>query len=152
MIGEVFLMNKNIEILNEYIANLKVEMNNLMNLAFNVEGSFSFDTQKQVEDYHTTLLQFVKKLEERIKMLGGFPVTNLLKIEELSQIKSMQSREYSKQQVLDVLVNDFSYLKEYTKDLIKYFSDEFDPYTSHLLLDILIFLEQELYRNQICLK
>ncbi len=145
-------MNKNIEILNEYIANLKVEMNNLMNLAFNVEGSFSFDTQKQVEDYHITLLQFVKKLEERIKMLGGFPITNLLKIEELSQIKSMQSREYSKQQVLDVLVNDFSYLKEYTKDLIKYFSDEFDPYTSHLLLDILIFLEQELYRNQICLK
>lgn len=152
MIGEVFFMNKNIEILNEYIANLKVEMNNLMNLAFNVEGSFSFDTQKQVEDYHITLLQFVKKLEERIKMLGGFPITNLLKIEELSQIKSMQSREYSKQQVLDVLVNDFSYLKEYTKDLIKYFSDEFDPYTSHLLLDILIFLEQELYRNQICLK
>ena len=76
----------------------------------------------------------------------------LLKIEEISQIKSMQSREYSKRQVFDVLVNDFSYLKEYTKDLIKYFSDEFDPYTSHLLLEILIFLEQELFKVQTLLK
>lgn len=145
-------MNKSIEILNEYIANIKVEINNLFNLTFNVEGDSAWEIKKQVEDYHDKLLTFIKKMEERVKMLGGYPITNLLKIEELSQIKSMQSREYSKKQVFDVLVNDFSYLKEYTKDLIKYFSDEFDPYTSHLLLEVLLFLEQELYRNQICLK
>lgn len=145
-------MNKNIEILNEYIANIKVEVNNLSNLAHNVEGNFSWEIRNQVEEYHAKLIFFLKKLEERIKMLGGYPITNLLKIEEISQIKSMQSREYSKHQVLDVLVNDFSYLKEYTKDLIKYFSDEFDPYTSHLLLEILIFLEQELFKVQILLK
>ena len=145
-------MKKNIEILNEYIANMKVEINNLFNLMFNVEGDSAWEIKKQVEDYHDKLLTFIKKMEERVKMLGGYPITNLLKIEELSQIKSMQSREYSKKQVFDVLVNDFSYLKEYTKDLIKYFSDEFDPYTSHLLLEVLLFLEQELYRNQICLK
>ncbi len=145
-------MTKNIEILNEYNANIKVEVNNLSNLVHNVEGTFSWEIKKQLEEYHTKFIFFLKKLEDRIKMLGGYPITNLLKIEEISQIKSMQSREYSKQQVFDVLVNDFSYLKEYTKDLIKYFSDEFDPYTSHLLLEILIFLEQELFKVQTLLK
>ncbi len=145
-------MNKNIEILNEYTANIKVEMNNLFNLSFNVEGDSAWEIKKQVEDYYTTFLSFLKKMEERIKMLGGYPITNLLKIEEISQIKSMQSRDYSKKQVLEVLINDFSYLKEYTKDLIKYFSDEFDPYTSHLLLEILLFLEQTLFRSQMFTK
>lgn len=145
-------MNKNIEILNEYIANIKVEMNNLFNLEYNVEGDWAWEMKKQIEDYHTNLLSFLKKMEERVKMLGGYPITNLLKIEEISQIKSMQSRDYSKKQVLEVLVNDFSYLKEYTKDLIKYFSDEFDPYTSHLLLEVLLFLEQALFRNQMLSK
>lgn len=145
-------MNKNIEILNEYTANIKVEMNNLFNLEYNVEGDWAWEMKKQIEDYHTNLLSFLKKMEERVKMLGGYPITNLLKIEEISQIKSMQSRDYSKKQVLEVLVNDFSYLKEYTKDLIKYFSDEFDPYTSHLLLEVLLFLEQALFRNQMLSK
>lgn len=145
-------MNKNIEILNEYTANIKVEMNNLFNLSFNVEGDSAWEIKKQVEDYYTTFLSFLKKMEERIKMLGGYPITNLLKIEEISQIKSMQSRDYSKKQVLEVLINDFSYLKEYTKDLIKYFSDEFDPYTSHLLLEVLLFLEQALFRSQMFTK
>lgn len=145
-------MNKNIEILNEYTANLKVEMNNLFNLSFNVEGDSAWEIKKQVEDYYTTLLSFLKKMEERVKMLGGYPITNLLKIEEISQIKSMQSRDYNKKQVLEVLINDFSYLKEYTKDLIKYFSDEFDPYTSHLLLEVLLFLEQALFRSQMFTK
>lgn len=145
-------MNKNIEILNEYIANIKVEINNLFNLEYNVEGDWAWEMKKQIEDYHTNLLSFLKKMEERVKMLGGYPITNLLKIEEISQIKSMQSRDYSKKQVLEVLVNDFSYLKEYTKDLIKYFSDEFDPYTSHLLLEVLLFLEQALFRNQMLSK
>lgn len=145
-------MNKNIEILNEYTANLKVEMNNLFNLSFNVEGDSAWEIKKQVEDYYTTLLSFLKKMEERVKMLGGYPITNLLKIEEISQIKSMQSRDYNKKQVLEVLINDFSYLKEYTKDLIKYFSDEFDPYTSHLLLEVLLLLEQALFRSQMFTK
>ena len=145
-------MNKNIEILNEYTANIKVEMNNLFNLSFNVEGDSAWEMKKQVEDYYTTLLSFLKKMEERVKMLGGYPITNLLKIEEISQIKSMQSRDYNKKQVLEVLINDFSYLKEYTKDLIKYFSDEFDPYTSHLLLEVLLFLEQALFRSQMFTK
>ncbi len=145
-------MNKNIEILNEYTANIKVEMNNLFNLSFNVEGDSAWEIKKQVEDYYTTLLSFLKKMEERVKMLGGYPITNLLKIEEISQIKSMQSRDYNKKQVLEVLINDFSYLKEYTKDLIKYFSDEFDPYTSHLLLEVLLFLEQALFRSQMFTK
>lgn len=138
-------MNKNVDILNEYMANFIVEINNLYNMHFNVVGPSFLGTHKKLEEYYKNFSEIYDGVAERIKMLDGFPLTNLLKIEEISQIKSMQSRNYEEKQVLDVLQNDFSYLKEYTKDLIDYFSKQEDIYTSHMLLKILMYLEKEIW-------
>lgn len=141
-------MNKNTDILNEYMANLKVEVNNLYNLHFNVVGSMFREIHLLLEKYYKQFGQMYDQVAERIKMLKGYPLTNLVKIEEISQIKSMQSRDYTEEQVLDVLNNDFAYLRDYTKDLIGYFSNEGDVYTSHMLLEFLMFLEKELWMNE----
>lgn len=145
-------MNQNIDILNEYIANMKVEINNLYNMHFNVSGSGFSDIHKKLQEYYEKFSLFYDQIAERIKMLNGYPITNLIKMEEISQIKSMQSRDYTEQQVLEVLENDFSYLKEYTKDLIEIFSKQNDMYTSHILLEILMFLEKELWMIKTTLK
>ncbi len=145
-------MNQNIDILNEYIANIKVEINNLYNMHFNIVGKSFFGTHKKLQEYYEQFSLFYDQLAERVKMLNGYPITNLLKIEEISQIKSMQSRDYTEEQVLDVLQNDFSYLKDYTKDLIDLFSRNSDAYTSHILLEILMFLEKELWMIKTTLK
>ncbi len=141
-------MNKATDILNEYMANLKVEVNNLYNLHFNVTGSMFREIHLLLEKYYKEFGQMYDQVAERIKMLKGYPLTNLVKIEEISQIKSMQSRNYTEEQVFDVLNNDFAYLRDYTKDLIGYFAKENDPYTSHMLLEFLMFLEKELWMNE----
>lgn len=145
-------MEDSINILNEYMANIKVEDNNLYNLHFNVIGMSFMGLHKKLQEYYENFNIFYDSLSERIKMLDGFPITSLVKFEEVSTIKSMKSMNFNANQVLNILDNDFSFLIEYTKDLIKVFNDKNDYYTSNLLNNILMYLEKELWMIKSSLK
>ena len=145
-------MNDNVNILNEYMSNIKVETNNLYNLHFNVIGMSFMGLHKKLQEYYENFNLFYYNIAERIKMLNGFPITSLPKIEEISTIKSMKSMDFSANQVFSILDNDFAYLTEYTKDLIKVFQEKKDYYTDHILTNILIYLEKELWMIKSSLK
>lgn len=145
-------MEDSINILNEYMANIKVEDNNLYNLHFNIVGMSFMGLHKKLQEYYENFNNFYDSLSERIKMLDGFPITSLVKFEETSTIKSMKSMNFNANQVLNILDNDFSFLVEYTKDLIKVFNDKNDYYTSNILNNILMYLEKELWMIKSSLK
>lgn len=145
-------MEDSINILNEYMANIKVENNNLYNLHFNIVGMSFMGLHKKLQEYYENFNNFYDSLSERIKMLDGFPITSLVKFEETSTIKSMKSMNFNANQVLNILDNDFSFLVEYTKDLIKVFNDKNDYYTSNILNNILMYLEKELWMIKSSLK
>lgn len=145
-------MNDNVNILNEYMSNIKVETNNLYNLHFNVIGMSFMGLHKKLQEYYENFNLFYDNIAERIKMLNGFPITSLPKIEEISTIKSMKSMDFSANQVFNILDNDFTFLTEYTKDLIKVFQEKKDYYTDHILTNILIYLEKELWMIKSSLK
>ena len=145
-------MNDNVNILNEYMSNIKVETNNLYNLHFNVIGMSFMGLHKKLQEYYENFNLFYDNIAERIKMLNGFPITSLPKIEEISTIKSMKSMDFSANQVFSILDNDFAFLTEYTKDLIKVFQEKKDYYTDYILTNILIYLEKELWMIKSSLK
>ena len=145
-------MEDNINILNEYMSNIKVESNNLYNLHFNVVGMSFMGLHKKIQEYYENFNLFYDSIAERIKMLNGYPITSLVKIEETSTIKSMKSMDFNANQVLNILDNDFSFLTEYTKDLIKVFNDKNDYYTSNILNNILMYIEKELWMIKSSLK
>lgn len=145
-------MEDSINILNEYMSNMKVESNNLYNLHFNVVGMSFMGLHKKLQEYYENFNIFYDDIAERIKMLNGYPLTSLLKIEETSTIKSMKSMDFNGNQVLNILDNDFSFLMEYTKDLIKVFNEKNDYYTSNILNKILMYIEKELWMIRSSLK
>lgn len=145
-------MEDSINILNEYMSNMKVESNNLYNLHFNVIGMSFMGLHKKLQEYYENFNIFYDDIAERIKMLNGYPLTSLLKIEETSTIKSMKSMDFNGNQVLNILDNDFSFLMEYTKDLIKVFNEKNDYYTSNILNKILMYIEKELWMIRSSLK
>lgn len=145
-------MEDNINILNEYMSNIKVESNNLYNLHFNVVGMSFMGLHKKIQEYYENFNLFYDSIAERIKMLNGYPITSLVKIEETSTIKSMKSMDFNANQVLNILDNDFSFLTEYTKDLIKVFNDKIDYYTINILNNILMYIEKELWMIKSSLK
>ena len=102
--------------------NLKVENNNLYNLHFNVIGPSFQGMHKKMQEYYEKVAIFYDNIAERIKMLGGYPYTSLNKIEDVSTIKSMKSMDFNGNQVMEILDNDFSFLVDYTKDLVKIFN------------------------------
>ena len=64
----------------------------------------------------------------------------------------MKSMDFNGNQVLNILDNDFSFLMEYTKDLIKVFNEKNDYYTSNILNKILMYIEKELWMIRSSLK
>ena len=145
-------MDEMIKALNEYMSNLKVENNNLYNMHFNIVGSSFFGLHKKLEEYYEKVSIMYDNVSERIKMLDGYPITSLKDIENTSQIKSMISQNYTGNQVLDVLQNDFNFLTLYTKDLIEYANKIDDYYTSNMLNENLNFFEKELWMIKSSLK
>lgn len=145
-------MENNINILNEYMSNLKVENNNLYNLHFNIVGNSFMGMHKKLQEYYENIAIFYDAIAERIKMLGGYPITSLDKIESVSTIKSMKSMDFTGKQVLEILDNDFSFLVEYTKDLIRIFNTNNDYYTTNKLNEFLNYFEKELWMIKSSLK
>ena len=137
--------NSNIDILNEYMANLKVLNNNLYNMHFNIVGESFFGMHRKLQEYYEKIALMYDATAERIKMLGGMPITSLKEIEDISTMKSMKSMNFTGKQILEVLDNDFTFLRDYTKDLIEYFDKEKDYYTVSMLEDNLLFIEKELW-------
>lgn len=145
-------MEKDIEILNEYMCNLKVFNNNLYNMHFNLIGQSFIGLHKKLEEYYNKIAIMYDEIAESIKILGGYPITSLKKIEELSSIKSMISRDYNSTQVFEVLDNDFTFLVEYTTDLIEYFNKNNNYYISSILNNNLMFFKKELWMIKTSLK
>ncbi len=143
---------KNLEFLNEYLANLKVLNNNLYNMHFNIVGMSFFGMHRKLEDYYKEVAVQYDKVAERIKMLGGYPITSLKKIEDTSTMKSMRSMDYNGTQVLEVLQNDFGFMKVYTKDLMHTFEKEEDYGTANMLGEFLAFYDKEFWMIDSSLK
>lgn len=137
--------NSNIDIMNEYMVNLKVLNNNLYNMHFNIVGESFFGLHRKLQEYYEQVALMYDEAAERVKMLGGMPITSLKEIEEKSTMKSMKSMNFSGRQVLEVLDNDFTFSRDYTKDLIEYYEKERDFYTVSMLEDNLKFFEKELW-------
>ncbi len=142
---------KEIDILNEYMCNLKVFNNNLYNLHFNVVGESFMGLHKKLEEYYNNIAIMYDDIAESIKIIGGYPITSLKKIEEISSIKSMISQDYNSNQILEILDNDMSFLTEYTKDLINYFKDKND-YITNILNNNLMFFTKNLWMIKSSLK
>lgn len=145
-------MNEQIDALNDYMSNLKVEVNNLYNMHFNIIGSSFYGLHKKLQEFYEKISTMYDATAERIKMKDGFPITSLKEMENKSQIKSMISQDYTGNQVLDVLQNDFSFLSLYTKDLIDYYEKMKDFYTVGMLENNLMFFEKELWMIKSSLK
>lgn len=137
--------NSNIDIMNEYMVNLKILNNNLYNMHFNIVGESFFGLHRKLQEYYERVALMYDAAAERVKMLGGMPITSLKEMEDVSTMKSMKSMSFSGKQVLEVLENDLVFMRDYTKDLIEYYEKEKDFYSVSMLGDNLVFFEKELW-------
>lgn len=139
------MMQNQIDILNTYLANVKVLNNNLYNLHFNVVGREFFTIHRRLQDYYEYFADVYDAVAERIKMLGGYPITSLVEYENVSTLKSMPSRDYSTEETLQILANDFSYMIGLSSQVMSELDVVGDGVSSGIVSDVLKYLEKELW-------
>ncbi len=144
--------NNSVDVLNQYLSNLKVLNNNLYNLHFNLVGPNFFTLHLKMQEYYEKVGEMYDSVAERIKMIGGFPITSLVEYEKNSTIKSMVSQDFTEKQALSVLENDFSFMINYSYDVSKYFSSINDHTTSGIISSNISFFEKQLWMIKASLK
>jgi DNA-binding ferritin-like protein len=130
--------------LTEFLCNIKMEAFNISVMQMNLTEKISL--KEELKKIKEKLEKYETKLNQKLKENNIFMVAGLTKIENISQIKSMKTIDYTAAMVKDVLINDFTYLITYTKEMISYMSKQEEYTISHILLKLLLYLEDTLYQ------
>jgi len=132
-------------LLNEYLSNIAVLTVKLYNFHWNIVGLDFFTTHQKLEEYYQETTDIYDEVGERIKQLGGFPITSLTTYTQISQIKELASKNYKQSEIIMVLINDFSYMIEITNYIIRSANKGLDEATTAIFSEYLVFFEKQLW-------
>ncbi len=110
-------MNKQTAKLNEYLSDLGVLNVKLHNLHWNVSGRGFHQAHVYIETLYDDFFEKFDVVAERIKMLGDYPLASLKEYLEKSDIKELETKDYSVTNSYKMILEDFQYLKTKAIDI-----------------------------------
>ena len=112
---------KNVQQVNQYLADLSVWNVKLHNLHFNVTGPQFKSIHEYLESIYDEAFEYFDAVAEHVKMQGQFPLVNsveyakLAKIGEyakLTKIEELGQEDIPQAKVIDILLKDFKYMND----------------------------------------
>ena len=103
---------KNLQAVNQYIANLAIWNIKLHNFHFNVVGSQFVPAHKYLEEVYDVAFDYYDAVAEHVKMQGEEPVVHVAKYLEIASLKEEPGNKFSVEQVYKFLVGDFELLNK----------------------------------------
>jgi starvation-inducible DNA-binding protein len=107
-----FKMNKQVELMNQYVADLAVLNVKFHNLHWNVVGPRFKPTHEYLEALYDDFFEKYDEVAERIKMLGAYPVASLKGYLELTSIKELSDEEVTDTASLEIAKASLLALKD----------------------------------------
>lgn len=104
-------MNELLQQLNEFLADLNVLYRKLQNYHWNVKGRSFFVLHSKLEEYYNGVNEEIDEVAEKILMLGGQPLGTMKDYLAISNIKEAENVKISGDDVLDRVLEDFTYAK-----------------------------------------
>ena len=102
---------------NKYLANINVNYVKLHNLHWNVLGLQFKPVHEYLESLYDSMHEVFDEVAELLKMNGEYPVASLKEFLELSEIKELESKDYSVKDSLLIALADIKVLRENAKEL-----------------------------------
>ena len=102
---------------NKYLANINVNYVKLHNLHWNVLGLQFKPVHEYLESLYDSMHEVFDEVAELLKMNGEYPVASLKEFLELSEIKELESKDYSVKDSLVIALADIKVLRENAKEL-----------------------------------
>lgn len=105
-------MNKNLVLkANKYLANVGVEYIKLHNLHWNVIGLQFKPVHEYLESLYDSMADVLDEVAELVKMGGEYPLASLKDYLNASEVKELDSKNYSVKEALELVLADMNLLK-----------------------------------------
>ena len=127
-------MEKQINLMNQYVSNLAVLNVKFHNLHWNVVGKQFVSVHVYLEKLYDDFFEKYDEIAERIKMLGYFPKASMKAYLNTSNVKELNDGEISVEEALNIALEEIKELKELSKD-IRIEADKFDDFVTVALME-----------------
>lgn len=141
----LFIKFNFIDMLNQYLTNIYMLKNNLYNLHFNIKGEEASDIHKDITNDINIINDIYDRVSELIKKIGGYPIMNLDEIKNISSIKEIPSKDYSKNEALNILLNDLTLINNMNNQVGEYGLKNYDFETLNLVLFFNQYLQKRIW-------
>ncbi|WP_073508226.1 Dps family protein [Streptobacillus notomytis] len=123
-------MNKTINALNLYLADLNVFYRKVQNYHWNVVGQGFFTLHAKLEEIYDAVNEKIDVIAERILSIGGRPYGNMKKYLEVTTITEANDEDINVFELLKVLIVDIENLLSQVRNLKRITDEEGDFGTS----------------------
>ena len=96
---------------NKYLANINVNYVKLHNLHWNVLGLQFKPVHEYLEGLYDNMHEILDEVAELLKMNGEYPLASLKDFLAVSEIKELESKDYSVKESLEIALADIKLLK-----------------------------------------
>ena len=103
---------KNVQQVNQYLADLSVWNVKLHNLHFNVTGPQFKSIHEYLESIYDEAFEYFDAVAEHVKMQGQFPLVNSGEYSKLTKIEELGQEDIPQAKVIDILLKDFKYMND----------------------------------------
>ena len=103
---------KNVQQVNQYLADLSVWNVKLHNLHFNVTGPQFKSIHEYLESIYDEAFEYFDAVAEHVKMQGEFPLVNSVEYAKLAKIGELGQEDIPQAKVIDILLKDFKYMND----------------------------------------
>ena len=103
---------KNLQQVNQYLADLSVWNVKLHNLHFNVTGPQFKSIHEYLESIYDEAFEYFDAVAEHVKMQGQFPLVNSAEYAKLIKIEELGQEDIPQAKVIEILLKDFKYMND----------------------------------------
>ena len=103
---------KNLQQVNQYLADLSVWNVKLHNLHFNVTGPQFKSIHEYLESIYDEAFEYFDAVAEHVKMQGQFPLVNSAEYAKLTKIEELGQEDIPQAKVIEILLKDLKYMND----------------------------------------
>ena len=104
-------MEKVVDCLNTFLADLNVFYRKLQNYHWNIEGEEFFWVHAKLEEYYNDINKQIDEIAEHILIIGGEPLGRLKDYLERTTLKEAENKKIKEEKIFKDIIEDLATLK-----------------------------------------
>ncbi len=127
--------------MNRLISDLTILYTKLHTLHYNVVGTEFYSLHVMLEGEYDTVHGWIDEVAESMKMNGEYPIASVKEMLELTSISELSAKEYTGNEVISILLEDYKYLVKYIGEI----KEEGTMVQENMLEEILTYLIKQIW-------